>query len=50
MNEIVITKLNSSYVQIDANDDILHEINNFFAVYADGYMFNPRYKARVWDR
>lgn len=49
MNEVIVTKLNSSYVQIDADEDILHDINNYFAVYADGYMFNPRYKARVWD-
>ena len=49
MNEVIITKINSSYVQIDTDEDTLHDINNYFAVYADGYMFNPRYKARVWD-
>lgn len=49
MNEVIITKVNSSYVLVDSDDDILHDINNYFAVYADGYMFNPRYKARVWD-
>lgn len=49
MSEIIITRLNSSFVQLDADDDVLHDINAFFAVYADGYLFNPRYKARVWD-
>lgn len=49
MNELIITKLNSSYVQLDADTDILQDINAYFAVYADGYLFNPRYKARVWD-
>ena len=49
MNEVIVTKINSSYVRIEADEDTLHDINNYFAVYADGYMFNPRYKARVWD-
>jgi len=49
MNELIITKLNSSYLQLDADTDILQDINAYFAVYADGYLFNPRYKARVWD-
>ncbi len=49
MNEVIITKINASYVKLDADEDILHDINSFFAVYAEGYMFNPRYKARVWD-
>lgn len=49
MNEVIVTKINSSYVRIEADEDTLHDINSYFAVYADGYMFNPRYKARVWD-
>lgn len=49
MNEVIVTKINSSYVRVEADEDTLHDINNYFAVYADGYMFNPRYKARVWD-
>lgn len=49
MNEVIITKINSSYVHVEADDDILHEINDYFAVFAEGYMFSPRYKARIWD-
>ena len=49
LNEVIVTKINSTYVRIDADEDVLHDINSYFAVYAEGYIFNPRYKARIWD-
>lgn len=49
INEVIATKINSSYVKVDADGDVLHDINSYFAVYAEGYIFNPRYKARIWD-
>lgn len=49
MSDIIIEKVNSSFVQVLATADILHELNSYFAVYVDGYIFNPRFKAKIWD-
>lgn len=47
--KIYVSKLNSSYVQVDADEDIILDLNNYFAVYAEGYKFSPKYKNRIWD-
>lgn len=47
--QIIVKKLNSSFVKLFTEADIAQELNSFFSVYADGYLFNPRYKLHIWD-
>ena len=45
--QIIVKKLNSSFVKLFTEADIAQEINSFFSVYADGYLFNPDRKSVV---
>lgn len=49
MADVLITKLNESAVEIDASEDILHNIYTMFSEYVAGFQFAPTYKARRWD-
>jgi superfamily II DNA or RNA helicase len=49
MMQIKITKVNNTYIHIDTSEDIARELTSFFSIYADGYKFHPKYKARLWD-
>jgi len=47
--QVVITEYNAWAIQVKASMDILRQIKNQFAVYADGYVFMPEYKSGRWD-
>jgi len=48
-DQIVVTSVNASYMEIDTNIGIQREINEFFTFYANNYRFMPRYKNGLWD-
>jgi len=49
MIDVLIEKLNESYIKIQAEEYILRELQDAYSFYADGYKFNPKFKAKIWD-
>lgn len=49
MSDVVIKKLDNVFVQILADAGIKMGMSEHFARYVKGYMFQPKYKARMWD-
>ena len=49
MAELSIKKLNESFVEISAQEDITFNIYSRYSEYVAGYQFQPRFKLRVWD-
>ena len=49
MAELSIKKLDESFVEISAQEDITYNIYSRYSEYVSGYMFQPRFKLRVWD-
>ena len=49
MAELSIKKLNESFVEIDASEDINFNIYSRYSEYVSGYQFQPRFKLKVWD-
>ena len=50
MADISIKKLNESFIEISAPEDINYNIYSRYSEYVAGYQFSPRYKTlRIWD-
>ena len=50
MADISIKKLNESFIEISAPEDISYNIYSRYSEYVAGYQFSPRYKTlRTWD-
>lgn len=50
MADISIKKLNESFIEISASEDISYNIYSRYSEYVAGYQFSPRYKTlRIWD-
>lgn len=46
---VKIRKFNESYLQIDADPDVLYELRDHFQFEVPGARFTPKVKAGVWD-
>jgi len=42
-------KINESWLHIDCERSIAHELFDYFSFFVDGYKFMPMYKKRLWD-
>lgn len=49
MCDITIKYYDESYVRVVANLGIICEMSEYFSFHVDGYKFNPKYKAKIWD-
>lgn len=50
MDNILISKVNESFIKIDCSDDgIYHELSEYFTFMVPGYQFTPQYRAKFWD-
>lgn len=49
MSSVHIEHISESFVRIDTEVGILREIAGRFAFRVEGFQFNPRYKAGIWD-
>jgi len=49
MDSIKVTKVNETFLRIDADAGILMELTEHFCFYVPGYKFMPAYKNRLWD-
>lgn len=46
---IHVSKYDEVYIRIACANSIKRELSDFFSFYSEGYQFNPKFKARVWD-
>ncbi len=49
MTSIHIEHISESFVRLNADVGVLREIAGRFAFRVEGFQFNPRYKAGIWD-
>lgn len=49
MADILLEKANETYIKINAEEYILRELQDKFSFYADGYKFNPKFRAKLWN-
>ena len=49
MADISIKKLNESFIEISAPEDISYNIYSRYSEYVAGYQFSPKFKLRIWD-
>lgn len=50
MAELSIKKIDESFVEISAPEDVTYNIYSRYSEYVAGYMFQPRYKTlKIWD-
>lgn len=49
MSTITVTKKDEVYLHIDAEPDVLLELNDFFTFAVPGAQFTPQYRAKLWD-
>lgn len=49
MSIVTVTKKNEVYLHIDADPDVLLEMNDFFTFTVPGAQFTPQYRAKLWD-
>lgn len=49
MKDIVVDPVDSNYAHVSCGLDISAELSDYFKFYVDGYKFNPKFKAGIWD-
>jgi superfamily II DNA or RNA helicase len=50
MSDVIkVEKVNNVHMKIVADAGTLQELSEFFAFRPEGYNFNPKFKARMWD-
>jgi len=48
-DQIHLHKVNESFVRVEAERDLLHEINDRYTFFAQNYRFMPKYRNGIWD-
>lgn len=49
MNDLLITKVDETFIHIDCERSIAQELSAFFSFRVPGYQFVPAYKNKIWD-
>ena len=49
MTDLIIEKLNESYITISGDCGALQELKENYSFYADGYRYHKKYKCGIWD-
>lgn len=47
--DLVITKYNEVYIQIQCDDGIAKELSEYFSFYVPGFQFTPQFRRKLWD-
>jgi superfamily II DNA or RNA helicase len=48
-DDVVVKKINSVWLQVDAEPSTKQELSEYFEFYAPNYKFMPAYKKGIWD-
>lgn len=49
MDQLIVRKLNSSFLQVETSCAVHRELSEFFKFRVPGYQFMPAYKNKLWD-
>ena len=49
MTNVILSKINESFFEVDADFDVLQELHARYAAYKSGYQYSQAYKDRRWD-
>jgi len=49
MNDVHLKFIDRVHVKVCAEPSTIMELSDAFTFFADGYKFNPKYRARMWD-
>jgi superfamily II DNA or RNA helicase len=49
MSKVTVRKKDEVYLTLDADADVLLEMNDFFTFAVPGAQFTPQYRAKLWD-
>ena len=49
MADVVVKKINETYVKVECDEGIKAELNDFFSFFAHNYQFSPLYRKRIWN-
>ena len=49
VSTVTINKKDEVYLRVDAEPDVLLEMNDFFTFAVPGAQFTPQYRAKLWD-
>jgi len=48
-NDIIISKVNESYLKVTCEKHVAKEMSEFFTFFVPGYQFVPAYRNKIWD-
>jgi len=49
MADIILSKVNEAFLQVDGERSTLQEMSDYFTFYAEGYQFMPAFRSKQWD-
>lgn len=49
MSDVYLEKVNETYIKVDCNDEVAHNLYTRYSEYSPGYIFSPQYKMHIWD-
>jgi len=49
MSDLIIKKVNESYVKVDCEKHLSKELSEYFQFYVPGYQFVPAFRNKIWD-
>jgi superfamily II DNA or RNA helicase len=49
VSNLIITKVDETFIHIEAERSLLQELSAYFEFYVPGYQFVPAYKNKLWD-
>ncbi len=49
MSDLIITNVDSAYIQVECERALAKELSQFFTFYVPNYQYTPAYKNKIWD-
>jgi superfamily II DNA or RNA helicase len=49
MSDLIITNVDSAYIQVECERGLAKELSQFFTFYVPNYQYTPAYKNKIWD-
>lgn len=49
MPDLIIKKKDETYITLEGEPSVLLDLSDVFTFYADGFRFNPKVRAKIWD-
>ena len=49
MSDLIITNVDSAYIQVECERALAKELSQFFTFYVPNYQYTPANKNKIWD-